>query len=364
MPDELLCPNCKQVLEPGAQFCGNCGQTIAATTQSPPVVSSTVEPSQAIVSPAQPVVEAQPIVTAPTPAPNPSPIAQVYQNPPMPPQPPQPMQPMMPNNLAPSMPMQSSIPAYAIPNSTSNDHRAAIGLIMGIIGVVVSLLIPIIGIILGIAGIVLASIYKGRSNGLKIAAIILSSLAILVAIGTFVYNLNYLKNHSASSLSPNSSKSSSSGTTSVNNSCYKFAIQGVFNTSKDTSLAGNSDCSVDAYNASSFTTSNNVYKFISISVPGLTDANFEPIIKQAVNDDAKVNLKNYTIVSSADTIFSTSKAYTLVAHNSSSNISILEEAVFHNTSSGNNNIILIVHAINGSSSVSLSDVEKTWTWND
>ncbi|WP_420367756.1 hypothetical protein [Curtobacterium sp. L1-20] len=83
----------------------------------------------------------------------------------------------------------------AAPASSSNGMAIA-SLVLGIIGTVVGLFIPIIGVIGGVVGLILGILARRRSlsRGIVLGGIILSAIAIVVGIVGFIINAIALAN--------------------------------------------------------------------------------------------------------------------------------------------------------------------------
>lgn len=245
----MNCPKCNQPVEPGAAFCGNCGQPLQAN--SAPPATPTVSPPQPAQQ-AQPVQPQQsaPVVSAPSitsqntpqPAQNGSPVAQVMANQATAPAAP------TPNFNSPvvgTVGAGTNVPAYAMPNTAAAGHsgetRAIVGLVVGVIGIPAALL-PIIGLILGITGVVLGTTARAKYKHLvSLLAIIFSTLAILASLGIWVYNVQRIEQARGG---VGSSDTSSSGSfKAVSTPCYDVKIDGGLNNYQP------SGCSFDSASA-------------------------------------------------------------------------------------------------------------------
>ena len=137
----MNCTKCGRPLDPGAVFCGNCGQAVSPQAVSP----------------------------VPAGAPN-------------------------QNNAPAQNQSNNTSPAYAIPAAINKkaETKVIIGLIVGILSVPAAL-IPIAGFILGIAGLILSTTsYKNYKHAMTIVAVVFSSIGILLSILAFAYNVTHL----------------------------------------------------------------------------------------------------------------------------------------------------------------------------
>jgi len=148
----MKCPKCGQDIPDGAQFCGNCGQSV--TTYAQPVQPQTAT------MPQQPVQQSAPAGT-------------------MPPQ-------QQPQPASGFQPVQSTLMGTDVP--TKGRGKAIAALVLGIVGLV-AWLIPIIGFIFGVLAVIFGSISTKASKGMAIAGIIMGSITILLSLASFGYNI-------------------------------------------------------------------------------------------------------------------------------------------------------------------------------
>ncbi|MCA9327268.1 zinc-ribbon domain-containing protein [Candidatus Saccharibacteria bacterium] len=152
----MNCTNCGQPLDNGAAFCGNCGQQVA----------------QAAVAPAapNPVNQQMPQPTAPQPGPMPSQPA-------------------------------GGLPAYAIPAQQAQTKKPTLSLVFGILSLVLSI-IPIFGLITATTAIVLSNKAKklAPGSGLATAGLVLGIIGIVLSLAAWGYNIQDRANNSGASM--------------------------------------------------------------------------------------------------------------------------------------------------------------------
>lgn len=126
MNDEKLCPRCKDSVEDGAIYCGNCGYKLNASKNR-----------------------------------------------------------KMVGNLA--LANGISVPAYAVPQTHHKQHWATMSLALSILAISFSYLVPILGLGLAIAALIMStSSYRITHGWLRIIGIVASILAIMISIGFWV----------------------------------------------------------------------------------------------------------------------------------------------------------------------------------
>ncbi len=361
------CPNCAQPLDTGATFCGNCGQQITQgslpaappvapgpQTMAPPQVQSQPQVTPSVIQPPQGMVPPPPAIQAqPTPS---SPIAQVMNN----------QMGQNPTGYAPAgvQPMaagwgMAALPSYALATTHPHNTKMTLAIVFGALGIVGALFIPLIGIAFGITAAVLTTTsHTAVGRGLKITGIILSVLAILAGLGSWVYvvahdpKLQSTTSTSSAASSPPSSTSVSTAT--VTTPCYTVTFASNLNVENQSG-----SCEMNAYDGSSLASSSNIYKVLVTSAPTVTAANLPTIAKSAIEKDISTNLPGFSVTNEASGQFASSPDYEVKAANSS-NVAVVEAAVIH-SSSGGNNFFTLVHAENGSTT-DLSGIENGWQW--
>lgn len=176
----MNCPKCGNEIDPGAAFCGNCGQQLIVQS-TVPVSGPASSLGQAVAAPALQAMPPQPIAPLPpTPQPVPQPVpvvtpASVRS------------QPVVSPFVQPAPVQQAaSMPAYAVPREKSN-AKTIVGFVLGILSIFASI-IPILGLGLGITALVLGAMSLNTKKGLAIASMVLGVIAIvlsvLIAIGS------------------------------------------------------------------------------------------------------------------------------------------------------------------------------------
>ena len=311
----MNCPQCGQPADSGAVFCGNCGAALQPVSAAPPLASgypqSVVGVSSTAFSPLS------------------SPSAQV------------------PPAAGPVV-----VPAYAIGQAHHTDTKLVAALVCGIVGIAAGIFIAVLGLILGIAGLILATTAKQSAKKLKIIAIILSCLAIITGLAVWALVV------AQQSKQPNGTATSTTtthGVASTDTPCYSFSFVSSFTV--DTISA---TCSLNAYNANSLATSNEIYKVLSSRAAQLTSSNFNAISKDALEKDIHTSLPGFTITSQGPGYFAGSPAYSVNATDPATNVAIQETTVLHSTAQGDN-LFVLIHATSGKKT-DLGELEADWQW--
>lgn len=150
MDTNIICPNCKEPIEPGATFCGNCGHKLDIP-QPAQTQSASLTPEN-------------------------------------------PLQNQMPGQGPVVGGGSSEVYSVGQPESGA-EKKSIVALILGIIGIPAALL-PIAGIILGIAGLILGTTARVKyKHTLNLLAIIFSIIAILAGLGLLVKNATGSKSY-------------------------------------------------------------------------------------------------------------------------------------------------------------------------
>jgi hypothetical protein len=336
----MNCPKCGQPINPGAAFCGNCGQPLsqpAPMQTQPQIVQPQVSspPSPTVVSPE--VLQPQPI----------SPAAQVYAN-----------QPNVPtavvNNFSPPVNVGAgnvgTMPAYGVAVN-SDEHAgevmAIIGLILGVIGIPASI-IPLLGLVLGITGLALSTVARSKHKRvLTIFGIVFSSIAIVAALGLWVYVIV----HDPKLHKDNSSLAgtSSASLVAISTPCYTVKIDSGLQNYKPTG------CAFDAASTTEeFTVEGQ-------SNPGVNSSNLAQIGQQSLASAASGI--NATVTAEQSGQFAGSPAYiaNLTGNGTNAGKNMIAALVLHSTANGDN-IFMVIHVVSGTQQASFGSLESTWQW--
>ncbi|MEK7599687.1 MAG: zinc-ribbon domain-containing protein [Patescibacteria group bacterium] len=313
----MNCPSCHQDVETGAAFCGNCGAPlqIAASNKTVSEIAHILH-NQAEIKNA----------------------------------------PHGPWVAAGAGGLATRLPSYAFtkPSQHVGETRALLSLLMGTIGIIAAIFMPLIGLCLSITGIIMGTMSRSSAKrGLSTVGIIVSSLAILFSIGAWIYNYN----HAAATQDDHQAvrNSSANFTADVSTPCYSTGFADKLNVKNNSG-----SCDMIAFNGSTMDDSTNAYKIYANKSQIVNDREFVGIAKQALEKDVKANLPGFSIVSQKATQFAGSPAYAVTAYNKDQGVSVIEEAVFHQVKNGES-IFVIVHAINGSDP-NLNELEGQWQW--
>ncbi len=312
----MNCPNCHEVTEAGAAFCGNCGQPLELAAASTKTVSE---------------------------------IAKILHN-----------QAEIKNThhgrlmTAGAGGMTSSLPSYAFtkPNQHFGEANALMSLLFGVAGVIGAVFMPVVGLSIAAAGIVLGTLSRhSTKRKLSTMGLIASSIAVLFSLGTWAYNIkNDPKlSHKAVSSSATVSKST------VSTPCYSVGFVDKLNVKNNSN-----SCDVIAFNGPSLDESTNAYKIYANQAQIVNAKEFINVAKQALEKDVKDSLPNFTIASEKVTMFAGSPAYAVYTINKTQGVTVVEQAVLHAAGNGQN-IFVLVHATNDSNS-DMSTLEAQWQW--
>lgn len=329
----MNCPNCHQLVEPGAAFCGNCGQPLQPP--SGPVASS---PTAALPT----AVQTTPV----------SPIPHTLSNIP------QANNPVSTPDLnttpAPAGP--AAMPAYAhtTPAQHAGETKALLSVIFGVLGIIGGLFIAILGLALGIAGIVMGTMSRHSKKTVSTVGIVVSSLAVVVGLAVWAYVIVH-----DPKLHPKTSSHQLPGTsvaaTTLSTPCYSTGFADKLNVSN-----AQDSCDMAAFNGESMDTSSELYKVYANKTGLTSEAGFTAMAKAAIEKDVQTTLPGFTIDSEAAGRFSGSAAYIVEASSSEKNIAVVEAAVYHPVSTGDN-VFIMVHATSGSTT-NLDNLEAQWEW--
>lgn len=294
----MNCPKCNEPVETGAAFCGNCGQALTAATAAP-----ALDP-----------------VSVPTPSAVP--------------------------------PAPGQIPAYAVPvaGQQQSHMKAILALVLGGLGIAGALMIPLIGLAFGIAGMVLATIsHRLVRHGLSLAGIVVSSLAIVVGLGSWAYAVM----HDTRSHDRHSANSSSQTAASLKTPCYSISFPQKLQVENSSG-----SCDMKAYDGDNLNDSSDAYKVYVANI-AVSQANFSAVAKQAIEKDVSQSLPGFTITGEGAGNFAGSPAYYVTTSNHRG-VTLVEAAALHDTGSGQN-FFVFVHAVAGSTA-DLDKLQAGWQW--
>lgn len=315
------CPSCGKPTDPGAAFCGNCGQALVVQQVPPVQVISVAESSQA----------------------QPSPIVQVLNNQ-------QPSSKSIPNNPTPAVVGAATLPAYAKEYvdsaARSGEIEATIGLLLGVISVPVALFIPVLALALGGAGIVLGTLGRSKyRHTLSLIAVIFPIIGILA--GFAVFGIAASSNTSQSLAQGSSGSATSASMLTVDTPCYRVKIDGGLK-----KFTHNS-CNFDAASRSE------EFRVDAFSDPSITAANLNQvapgIFQQAISKAGDA------YISGAPGVFANNPAYIIYAANVADGSKGIYAMVIHQSSSANN-IYFISRVIRTTNTPVFGPMESNWQW--
>jgi len=344
----MNCIRCGQPLDPGAAFCGNCGQPVAQAAAQPPAQTPPPMPVAAATPAVQPVAVVPAAPQPPQPPVQPvvaQPVSQIPAQ-----QVSQPVAGVTPAQPAAvpqgQPPVAAGVPAYAVsPPAQPGEVKAIIGLIAGVLAIP-GALIPIIGLSLSTVCLVLASLSLRTKRKMAKISFALGCLGVLLSLAGFAYNVQHL-----------SQTRLGSATQAISTPCYDVKL----NTSLHITNTSGS-CTTTAYLGDSADTAVQAYLLDGSTEADVTDANFAQISQQAAStivttmSDAH---RTFQITSENNGTFGGEKAYFI-------NVSTPDGAhgrialVLHHAPNGNN--VFVVYAVNSSGGVDLASIESHLVW--
>ena len=250
--------------------------------------------------------------------------------------------------------VEKSLPEYArlkkVPRVSISVYISYISFFAGaIIGLFIS---PLYGMLAGFIGIVSSSFISHKYHIVhKSLGFVLASMLVIFSIATISYNYSILKRNQVSNKISTGAVLISS---TVNTSCFsfKFPIQLYLS-------ANSSGCSLEAYNGSTLASSTVFYKVLSIQNQNINSGNFYNLIEPILLQDVKQNLPGFSIANEKTTTFANDLAFGITANSNTSNNSVIEEGVYHPSSSAD--FFDIIYS-NTYPNVDLSNLQKSWTW--
>lgn len=254
----------------------------------------------------------------------------------------------------------ATVPEYAVPKpgQGGGETKALLAVIFGVIGIAGAVLMAVLGLIFGFAGIAMATMSRSSARRrLSNAGLFISSLAIIVGLGVWVYAIRTADKNLATR-QPIASSASPVATieaSDLSTPCYSLGFVDKLR------ISNNADsCDMKAFNGISLDTSTNAYKIYSSKSEVTTTKAFNILAKKAIEKDVAENLAGFSVAGQNESTFAGSPSYQFTLMDSSHNIALVEAAVFHQTSSGNN-VFIIIHALNGKT-VDLQTLEAEWQW--
>jgi hypothetical protein len=337
----MNCPNCGQQVEPGAVFCGNCGQNL----QTAPAPSQPAAEYVASTPPPVPIAPITPLAPA-----YPSPIAQGYQNAAS-------LTPVVPydspNPLTPAAPGYTQFPGTMAVPAKSGEIIAILAVLAGALGIP-GALIPIVGLVLGTASVVLGSLsLKTTKHALGLVGMIIGIIAILLSLGTWAFVAAHgATSHSntsrqGSTTSPISTASTAAGAQSATTPCYVATFP--------SSLAltqGKTSCTLTAR------TQAEEYTVNSSSNNSVTESNFASIAKQSLEQTTKSI--GITVQGEQNAVFAGSTAFVVQGYYNANNQKTIVAVVLHPTADGEN--LFIIEHVMLTGAVDLNAIESSWQW--
>ena len=348
----MNCTKCGQPLDPGAEFCGNCGQPVNTVTNEPQ--QPPTQPQQ--FGATQPGVGLPPV--PPTQGSSSQQDAQVMQqvltN-----------QPSV-NNASFGAPSVAgaggrNIPAYAIAPITPEAHKvetlAIIGLIVGILGIP-SAIFPLAGLGLGITGIIISTIARSKhKSALSMIGIILSALAVLISIAALVFAIELASK--SSNHSSNTSTNNGVSTTGNANSANKLSTP-CYTTQLESGMDSSGQLSGCNYTTPQGTVTTVDFDVAGSTIPGLNSGNFDQAAQGVFNN--MNSQSGFTFGSMTKTTFAGSPAYQESANYSANGESLLYVVTYHPTSNGENLFLIGIGLFGGQKPTDFGSVQSSWQW--
>lgn len=283
----MNCRHCNQPVEPGAAFCGNCGQSLAVQFMA----TATAAPSYAV----------------------------------------------------------------AVPNQGLAETQALLSCVFGLLGIAGAFFMAVLGIGLGITGIILGTLARASpKRTMSNLGIVASSLAIVAGLAVWAYVIEREANFSQKETDAPALVADKSIGTDLATQCYKVDLIEEFNFEN-----GSQNCDMKAYNGRTMATSTEFYKVYANKTTS-TKNDFAAAAKAAINKDIANTLPGYTVDQEMEIEFAGSPAYVVHASSETDKVAVVEAAVLHETSQGEN-VFVLVHA-NGGETSDLQVLEAGWEW--
>lgn len=296
------CPRCGEATDPGAAFCGNCGQAL---------------------DPAAAVVPASSL-----------------------------------------SPRPAAVPAYAVANPQAEraETKAMVALILSILALPAAIL-PLLGWVLAAASITigLSSRKHAPRRMMSNVALGFASFAVLLAGGTFTYNIVQYDKDDATARQPafNSTQNTDSTARIVTGSvvdtpCYTLDVGGLEHIQHVAS-----SCNAQAFNADTMLASTNALNIEAVSQNKVTESNLADTGREVADNYLRSSLPNLVITAQGLGSFAGSPAYIISGRNGAT-VTIELALVVRKVSHGEN-VFVLAHAINDAQA-DLSQFETSWEW--
>jgi len=296
----MNCPNCDEIVEDGAAFCGNCGEPLAAHA-----------PDGKPVGPH---------------------IAQVLHNHP-----------------------DTAVPDYAVtkPMQHHGETKAVLSLLLGVVGIIGAAFLALVGLVLGIAGLVLGTMSRNSvQKRFSTLGIVFSSIAIVASLGAWTYVIKQ-KSTDQSLAVANSADTIAASTLST--PCYSTGFIDTLNVNNK-----KDSCDMQAFNGTSIEESTRAFKVYANQIATVNPEVFNQFAKKAVEKDVATNLPEFEIVNAKYAQFAGSPAYIVNLKNKSTGVTVTEAVVLRQVQAGAN-VFVLVYA-SGSGTGDLSTLEAQWRW--
>ena len=302
----MNCPNCSQIVEDDAAFCGNCGHQLAAHAPDNKPVGSH--------------------------------IASVLAHEPH----------------SGTRDFQNATPNYAIatPLQHAGEAQAVLSVLLGVLGILGAFFAALVGLTMGIIGLILGTLARNSVHRrISTAGIVMSSLAVVVSLGVWSFVIHKQANlANAEPKKPVNAIAASD----VDTPCYATGFIETLNVSKE-----KNSCNMNAFNGASLESSTKAYKVYANQIATVNNETFNTYAKQAVQKDVAASLPGFNIDKEEFTNFAGSPAYIVYASDSRG-VKVAEAVVLRQTRAGANLFVLVQASTKGVSD--LSTLEAQWRW--
>lgn len=306
----MNCPNCNQLAEDDAAFCGNCGHQLVPHAPKGRPVGSHI----ASVLAHQPDSGTRGVQTA-TP---------------------------------------TGTPHYAVasPLQHVGEAQAVLSVLLGVLGIAGAFFSALIGLVLGIAGLVFGTLARNSVHRrISTAGIIVSSLAIVVSLGVWSFVIH--KQNNLANAEPKKTVNAVAAA-DVSTPCYATGFIETLNVTKTAD-----SCNMSAFNGHTLEASTKAYKVYASQIASVNNETFNAFAKEAVRNDIAATLPGFSIDSEQFTDFAGSPAYVVTASDRQG-VKVTEAVVLRQTRAGAN-VFVLVHA-SSKGQTDLSTMEAQWQW--